>query len=87
MTEWQPIDSAPTDGSRILCAFDDGSVGICKWVDTSRDEDVLVSEHGRRRTYERQRIPDGYFECEAEMYGPIAWMPLPEPPALGKEPE
>lgn len=31
MTNWQPMNTAPTDGSSILCAWFDGSYAVLFW--------------------------------------------------------
>lgn len=68
MMEWQPIDTAPKDGTRILVydAFYAGRIAVCQfdsyfeWVERGADYATEVWGLG-------------------EM-SPTHWMPLPEPP-------
>lgn len=66
MTEWQPIETAPKDGSKILAWFADGDYSIIYWgaYDGSWVQSLpgLGSDSGYS--------PDTF----------IHWMPLPEPP-------
>lgn len=65
MTEWQPIETAPKDGSKILAWFADGDYSIIYWgaYDGSWVQSLpgLGSDSGYS--------PDTF----------IHWMPLPEP--------
>ena len=70
--EWQPIETAPKDGTRVLIAFQ--SIG--QWVILSAywntREDVWTDD---------AVVSFGYEET-AE-YEPTHWMPLPKPPEVG----
>lgn len=77
MSEWMPIESAPRDGTEVIL-YEDGSYGIGRWVDTSHQEQRLISSKGRRETYEWFDVKSGYWEDT--MFAPTHWMPLPEPP-------
>lgn len=64
MSKWQPIETAPKDGRRIIIGYDD-VVAIVKWEGSGwceNDYDNLW--HG----------PDMFFG------GPTHWQPLPPPP-------
>jgi len=62
---WQPIESAPKDGTAILLAA--GGVGIGKWVDTFKS--------GAAANYWMSLRLDRF------MTGPVThWMPLPSAP-------
>ena len=72
MTEWQPIDTAPKDGTHILaCALDDPDMSIVSW----------------RRGSWIGRV-DGFAAIESQSdfhtdyFYPFVthWMPLPSPP-------
>jgi hypothetical protein len=75
MAEWQPIETAPKDGTRIL-VVDCGFVQIARW-----DEEF-------DNYNDRQGVPawatfacdDGFYSEYAE--NPTHWMPLPEPPRV-----
>ena len=78
MSEWQPIETAPTDGSNVLCGHfvfspaDNGNVAMwiaetyCsvegKWQLSGFDDSINLSRRGRYKP-------------------PTHWMPLPAPPA------
>ena len=67
MTGWQPIESAPKDGTRVLAFANDfietmfWTVSV--WVSSGG---AWVNDVNRSDTYE---------------FNPTHWMPLPEPPA------
>lgn len=69
---WNPIETAPKDGTRIL-AVEDGNVLAVIWGNRRVDyNDIFCS------------LPDGWVIWNGDI-GPVAinpthWMPLPEPP-------
>jgi len=68
MTEWQPIETAPKDGTRILaygvCGYEDvAGIATVKWHRGS-----WVCDPNEATEYD-------YEECKI-----THWMPLPEPP-------
>jgi len=68
MTEWQPIETAPKDGTRILaygfCGYEDvAGIATVKWHRGS-----WVCDPNEATEYD-------YEECEL-----THWMNLPEPP-------
>lgn len=70
--EWQPIETAPKDGTRIL-VWDNGC-WPARWLEEA--------EHGHGELGPGWQI----FECELDVWyalcadNPTHWMPLPEPP-------
>lgn len=66
---WQPIETAPKDGTDILVCvthnLPDDEWETIQWVDWRRGDDVVWP-----RYWERIDIP----------FPPTHWMPLPEPP-------
>ena len=77
---WQPIETAPKGGTKVLLAFDDGKVLIGQYVDTVR------LDFGKP-TYASQ-----YWETDCDMrwkFGPriipTHWMPLPSAPTRDAE--
>jgi len=65
MNEWQPIETAPKDGSKIL-GFDPSLLGI-----------VIAQWDGALGWYVDKCSQDGLgFECMPLTH----WMPLPNPP-------
>jgi hypothetical protein len=83
VSEWQPMETCPVDTWVLLYA---------PWMGGERDanmyvgrrrvlierEDVLVSEKGNRRTYERRDVRKD--EWDGGGWGGDGWMPLPLPP-------
>ena len=70
--KWQPIETAPKDGTRILIW--DGYMCLATWSD--------CCNHGQFETAPGWQI----FQCEdswhsVAAYNPTYWQPLPEPPA------
>lgn len=63
---WQPIETAPRDGSAFL-AFEDGKMAVGSLHAWASGESFYI-EH-----------VSGY-EYEFEMDKPTHWAPLPEPP-------
>ena len=83
MTEWQPIETAPRDGTAILLFIPDGYT-LCGLTDgvvighwSAADLPADAPEHDDNWYQLNQ---DGGFPCDIL---PTHWMPLPEPP--GKE--
>ena len=76
MENWQPIESAPKDGSRVLLAFD----GTKNRVHIGHYLDSQTVEYGKV-----VRTTSEWF-CGFARYGevpePTHWMPLPDAPAL-----
>lgn len=72
---WQPIETAPKDGTRILVS-DSQLVSVCRWVpEVSR---VHYEEAGPGwfcDTLQRIRAP-------AKWQQSLRWRPLPAPPAM-----
>lgn len=66
---WQPIETAPKDGTRILCYFPDESA--------FKILTVVWGYYGWRLD------PDGGTEFEFPIEGkPTHWTPLPEKPSI-----
>lgn len=73
MREWQPIETAPRDGTRIL-AFGGGLGEIAEVV--SYNERVGCWNAPNDTLDDTDYEPDGYIR-------PTHWMPLPLPPRSG----
>jgi len=72
--EWQPIETAPTDGTVILVVVPSSdlvyTVAWCEEAEQEEEKDGLGI--GWRLTW------DGYLFHKLDY--PTHWMPLPEPP-------
>ena len=68
MTDWQPIETAPRDGTTVL-GYLPG-----RRLDEDRDDVVTIYWHDLWGT------PGWCITESGEGVGPTHWMPLPEPP-------
>ena len=64
MAEWQPIDTAPTDGTNVIVCTPEGIVGEAKHHE----------DHG---WWWAGFDPTDYYDGQTF---PSLWQPLPEPP-------
>jgi len=68
---WQPIDTAPKDGTNILM-WNGDEIQVCSWhCPGIFDNDRFYWAHGD--------ILNKY-NSKQELYAPTYWQPLPEPP-------
>lgn len=79
MSEWQPIESAPRDGTVILLCAGKAQPCAGMWFDKPG------FEYGRCwLCFDPEGVFAGDDELDAYMasgwYNPTHWMPLPEPP-------
>lgn len=76
--EWQPIETAPLDGTSILLFAPDYRTRHVVVVGFWGDDPVESSkEMDRRRTWRVKWDHGCMFDCD---YEPSHWMPLPNPP-------
>lgn len=69
LREWLPIESAPKDGTEILASTKNGVEYIACWFDVCGWFNPAIYETD---------------DTAQELYrDPVAWMPLPTPPAAG----
>jgi hypothetical protein len=70
MSEWQPIDTAPKDGSNVLVCIAGltGSQGEAFWYQGDEYASGWITWDGANHTRTFYTTP------------PTHWMPLPEPP-------
>ena len=76
MSEWQPIKTAPKDGTRILVWIDPGYITVGYWLTDShkdRPKPFWGHELCGSRTSRARKLP------------PTHWMSLPEPPVKETE--
>ena len=71
---WQPIETAPRDGTRFLAYEPTYGVGSCFWqmIVTGSYADEVETVRGWRL--------NGMMFRERDIDQPTHWMPLPEPP-------
>ncbi len=75
MMEWQPIETAPKDGTVILAFVLGASIpSIVSWVTYRRESRWCIEPE----TF----MEDDHFDefWTATRYEPTHWMPLPTPP-------
>ena len=78
--EWQPIETAPKDGS-ILIGASFGSLGDLEWVSDIRWLTTCdVAELDGLAEPEEWTEP-GWYSSNDDEFFPTHWRPLPEPPA------
>ena len=71
MNEWQPIETAPKDGTRILVY--NGSIYVAAW-----EEATMTLKEKKDWVYSCYSLNGwNYYEI---VYEPTHWMPLPKPP-------
>lgn len=73
MSGWQPIETAPKDGTKILVWTVHNEIELTEWYELRHDKYVEVE--------------GGLFRRKTETYAkgwngnhPVFWQPLPEPP-------
>lgn len=83
MSDWQPIETAPKDGTEILAYRQDCDVFIARYTSA----DAFLGGNELEGMDEADIFAEGWFCADfvrgsrldgAEM--PTHWMPLPEPP-------
>ena len=90
MTAWQPIETAPRDGTAVLCTWvwTHPVTGQTHWSGEMHVLAYVPDWHGAGRgawvlngDFPAHFEPDGIHETPPTAYGaPTHWMPLPEPP-------
>jgi hypothetical protein len=101
MSEWQPIATAPKDGTEILAWREDCGAFLASWTAPINflSEQQIEDELGDMEGEDRESLAEamasyswfggdstlGGFRCEGSEE-PTRWMPLPPPPCY-EEPE
>lgn len=91
--EWQPIETAPKTGRKILLSLEniDGKrrTIVAFWVERFTIEDDGDDDHGEEKDgtyywpegwYERIESHDDFYCLYAAQKSITHWMPLPNPP-------
>lgn len=68
MTEWQPIETAPKDGTAILTYRSGKIMAVAEWLQDRLAQSAMVKEGC-------WCVSDGMI-----IIGVTHWMPLPKPP-------
>ena len=79
MTEWQPIETAPKDGSRVLICGSGGEIDIASYTEQWSVRDYFVRHAKDDDVYKTVKEECGYWETDVA-FNPTHWMPLPRPP-------
>ena len=74
VTDWQPIETAPDDGTEVLVAYPNGVV-------------TIGSHRTGRRGRDGYGPVTGYDWHREDYAAPSHWMPKPPPPTTTKEPK
>lgn len=72
--EWQPIETAPKDGTLILTLVPGYTAAVSKWQESRGMFDFIDEED-----MPNDQAWIDYLESDPK-YHPTHWMPLPEPP-------
>lgn len=79
MSEWQPIETAPKDGTLILISFGEKGVRAVSW--DSPWDDPVTFENGIWCVDDDKHGPYPLRGYNEDGYNaPTHWMPLPNPP-------
>lgn len=76
MTEWQPIETAPKDGTRVLAVWGQHGVQIIRWHSWEARPEYFVRAGACWK-------PDDHM-CPLNVE-PTRWQPLPSPPEPGHD--
>ena len=77
--EWQPIETAPKDGTKVLIADRYGNIETSRYIQEWSEKEVFVRHAKDGDVYKTEKLDWGYWDAELE--GTTSyWMPLPDPP-------
>lgn len=77
MSEWQPIETAPKDGTEFIAFCEDGDYWLIRWFPTPSENEHLLERYASARG----AWCAGKDVGEAVVIPCLShWMPLPEPP-------
>lgn len=75
ISAWQPIETAPRDGTHILGYIYDEPDVI--WFETSKN---WPTDPVGINAWTNGVVSNGGYDCGYNIIEPTHWMPLPEPP-------
>ena len=81
--DWQPISTAPKDGTKVLIVNEYGGIDVAGYVEEWRERTEFVRHAKDGDVYRTVREECGYWESETA-YCPTHWMPLPPTPSEDK---
>jgi hypothetical protein len=76
---WQPIETAPKDGTRVLLLNESGEIEVAGYVEDFYERSEFVRKAKDGDVYRTVLVDCGYWQTEVAVC-PTHWMPLPEPP-------
>jgi hypothetical protein len=85
MIEWQPIETAPKDGSAVLLSWAiDADGNVIRWDEdlTTASIFVAVAWWCCHRCWWRVAAETPYDDSSGLGFAPTHWMPLPLPPEV-----
>ena len=77
--EWQPIETAPKDATKVLIVNADGEMDVAGYVEQWDERTEFVRKAKDGDVYRTVRDECGYWDTD-KAYCPTHWMPLPEAP-------
>lgn len=77
--KWQPIETAPKDGTKVLIVNDEGAIDVAGYFEQWNESKEFVRTAKDGDVYRTLREECGYW-CTDTAYCPTHWMPLPEAP-------
>lgn len=83
MSEWQPIETAPKDSSRVLVWMEPLPDPYATYREGNMA--VIASYVAFSDALKREGMTDGWSWYGPERCYPTHWMPLPPPPSSGLE--
>ena len=83
--EWQTIDTAPKDGTKVLIVNDEGAMDVAGYVEQWCEHSEFVRKAKDGDVYRTVREDTGYWDSDTA-YRPTHWIPLPPPPSNSNSP-
>jgi hypothetical protein len=76
---WQPIETAPKDGTHVALVTRGGSVVRAEWQDTNDWNTWVATNEGEHPLSWDDGVCWAFNSDNEPSDPPIAWMPLPDP--------
>ena len=84
--EWQQIETAPKDGTKVLIVNDEGAMAVAGYVEQWDERTEFVRKAKDGDVYRTVRDECGYWDTDSA-YCPTHWMPLPDAPNAELRPQ